>query len=63
MLSGFCPVSFGVLFCSLVLTADTHLKLPDRAVSGALFLIGGVFGVLSVTLLIVNQRQYTVYAA
>ena len=40
MLSGFCPASFGVLFCS---AADTHLKLLDRAVSGARFLTGGVF--------------------
>ena len=44
MLSGFCHASFGVLFCSLVLSAaDTHLKLLDQAVSGARFLTGGVF--------------------
>ena len=43
MLSGFCPDSFGVLFCSLGSAADTHLKLLDRAVSGAQFLTGGVF--------------------
>ena len=32
-------------YCSAVRcsTADTHHKLPDRAVSGARFLIGGVF--------------------
>ena len=28
------------MWCS---AADTHLKLPDRAVSGAQFLTGGVF--------------------
>ena len=44
MLSWFCPASFGVLFCSQWCSAaDTHLKLLDRAVSGALFLTGGVF--------------------
>ena len=58
MLSKFCPGSFGVLFCSLsvmcrtlmyiryyvlCLAADTHLKLLDRAGSGAQFLTGGVF--------------------
>ena len=45
MLSGFCPVSFGELFCSLVLgwAADTHIKLLDRALSGARFLTDGVF--------------------
>ena len=44
MLSGFCPVSFGVLFCTLVLGCRyTHLKLLGRAVSGARFLTGGVF--------------------
>ena len=41
--SGFCPASFGVLFCSLCSAADTHLKLLDRAVGGARFLTGGVF--------------------
>ena len=32
-------------YCSAVwcLAANTHLKLLDRAVSGALFLAGGVF--------------------
>ena len=54
MLSGFCPASFGVLFCSLVLGCDTHLKLLDRAVSGARFLTGMC---LSVTLLIVDPWQ------
>ena len=43
MLQGCCPASFGVLFCSLVLGCHTHLKLLDRAVSGARFLTGGVF--------------------
>ena len=43
MLSGFCPASFGVLFCSLVLGCRYNLKLLDRAVSGARFLTGGVF--------------------
>ena len=43
MLSGFCPASFGVLFCSLCSVADIHYKLLDRAVSGARFLTGGVF--------------------
>ena len=44
MLSGFCPARFGV-YCSVVWcsAADTHLKLLDRAVSGARFLTGGVF--------------------
>ena len=41
MLSGFCPASFGVLFCSLVL--GCRFKLLHRAVSGAQFLTGGVF--------------------
>ena len=43
---GVCPASFGVLFnCSTVWcsAADTHLKLLDRAVSGAWFLTAGVF--------------------
>ena len=42
--------AFGVLSCQfwsivlrLVQAADTHLKLLDRAVSGARFLTGGVF--------------------
>ena len=43
MLSGFCPASFGILFCVWCSTADTHLKLLDRVVSGARFLTGGVF--------------------
>ena len=45
MISGFCPASFGVLFCSLVhgLNYWIHLKLLDRAVSGARFQTGGVF--------------------
>ena len=42
MLSGFCPASFGVLFCSVVLGCR-YTKLLDRAVSGARFLAGGVF--------------------
>ena len=43
MLSGFCPASFG--YCSAVWcsAANRHLKLLDRAVSGARFLTGGVF--------------------
>ena len=43
MLLGFCPASFGVLVCSLVLCCRYNLKLLDRAVSGARFLTGGVF--------------------
>ena len=43
MLSLFCPESFGVLFCSLVLGYRYTLKLLDQAVSGAQFLTGGVF--------------------
>ena len=43
MLSGFCPARFGVLFCSVCSAANTHLKLLDRAVSGARFLTGDVF--------------------
>ena len=42
MLLGFCLASFGILFCSVVFAADTHLKLLDRVVSGACFLAGGV---------------------
>ena len=38
----FCPASFGVLFCSLML-GYRYLKLQDREVSGARFLTGGVF--------------------
>ena len=37
MLSGLCPSRFEVLFGSVVLGSDTHLKLLDRVVSGALF--------------------------
>ena len=39
---GFCPASFGLfsVWCS---AANTHLKLLDRAISGARFLTGGVF--------------------
>ena len=42
MFPGFCPARFGssAVWCS---AADTHLKLLDRAVSGARFLTGGVF--------------------
>ena len=40
---GFCPASFGVLFCIWCSAADTYLKLLDRAVSGARFLTGGAF--------------------
>ena len=43
MLSLFCPASFGVWFAVWCSAADTHLKLLDRAVSGARFLTGGVF--------------------
>ena len=43
MLSRFSPARFGVLFCSVVLAADTHIKLLNRAVSDARFLTGGVF--------------------
>ena len=45
MLSGFCPASVSVEYCSAVLcsAADTHLKLLGRAVSGARFLTGGMF--------------------
>ena len=31
------------MFCSVVRGCDTHLKVLDRVVSGASFLIGGVF--------------------
>ena len=42
MLSGFCPASLE--YCSAVWcsAADLHLELLDHAVSGALFLTGGV---------------------
>ena len=43
MLPGFCPAHLeycSAMWCS---AADTHLKLLDRAVSGARFLTGGVF--------------------
>ena len=44
MLSGFCPASFGVRFCSVVLGCQyTHLKRLNRSVSGAWFLTEGVF--------------------
>ena len=39
----YCPFWSTVLFCSVVLGADTHLTLLDCAVSGARFLTGGVF--------------------
>ena len=42
MLSGLC-CRFGLLFCSVCLASDSHLKLLDRAVSDARFLTGGVF--------------------
>ena len=42
MLLGFCLASFGILFCSVVFGADTHLTLLDRAVSGPCFLAGDV---------------------
>ena len=50
MIDRFLGDAFGVLscpffeYCSAVWcsAADTHLKLLDRAVSGALFLTGGV---------------------
>ena len=38
MVSGFCSAGFGVLFCCVVLSDEPHLKLLDRAVSGARFL-------------------------
>ena len=58
MIPGFCPASFGVLLCSVWYSAaDTHLKLLDRAVSGAWFLTGVC---LSVTLLIVDLLQFFV---
>ena len=43
MLPGFCPAVLE--FCSAVWCSatDTHLKILDRAVSGARFLTGGVF--------------------
>ena len=43
MLSGFCPANFGVCSAVWCSTADTHLKLLNRAVSGARFLTGCVF--------------------
>ena len=43
MLLEFSPARFGVLFCSVVLCCRyTYLKLLDRVVSGASFLIGGL---------------------
>ena len=43
MLSGFCPAMPVLEYCSVVWcsAANTHLKLLDRAVSGARFLTGG----------------------
>ena len=38
-----CPFWSTVLQCGARSAADTHLKLLDRAVSGARFLAGGVF--------------------
>ena len=56
--SGVCPTRFGVLFCSVVLGYRyTHLKLLDRAVSGARFLTGGVF---EFTFLIFDLLQFYV---
>ena len=43
MLLEFCPASFGVLSAVWCSVADTHLKLLDRAVSGARFLTWGLF--------------------
>ena len=57
MPSEFCPASFGVLSCSVVVGADTHLKQLDRVVSGAHFLTGVC---LSETFLIVDLWQYRV---
>ena len=52
--------AFGVLSCqfwSIVLQSGTHIKLLDRAVSGARFLTGGVFkGLIS------HRRGSPVYA-
>ena len=45
------------MWCS---TADSHLKLLDRAVSGARFLTGGVCR-LSMKLFIIEQWQYCVF--
>ena len=42
MLLGFCLAGFGILFCSVVFAANTHLKLLHRVVSGACFIAGGV---------------------
>ena len=55
MLSGFCPASFGVLFGSVVLGCRHIPKLLNLVVSGASFLIEGVF---SVTFIIVDLWQY-----
>ena len=43
MLSRFCPAGFGVLFCSVVLAADKHLKRLGCVVSVARCLTFGVF--------------------
>ena len=40
---GDAPTRFGVLFCIVVLGADTHFKLRGSVVSGVSFLTGGVF--------------------
>ena len=54
MLSGFCPAVLEYCYAGWCSAADTHLKLLDRAVSGARFLTGVC---LSVTLLIVDPWQ------
>ena len=43
ILSGFCPANFGVLSIVWCSAADTHLKLLERAVSGARLLTMSVF--------------------
>ena len=43
MLSGFCPAVLEYCSALLFSAADTHLKLLDRALSGAMFLTGGMF--------------------
>ena len=43
MLSGFIMPVLKYCFAVWCSAADTHLKLLDRAVSGARFLTGGVF--------------------
>ena len=54
-LSWFCHASFGVLFCIVMLGWPTHLELLDHVVSGASFLIVGVFWVLPCSILYVVQ--------